>query len=134
MQAERVLILYIRMQKTNPSFPYFTFVLTRVPFGAIMIPTIVGSFATDTTYRIRNSNMNIFSRIFHKTSQKTCRGTVVGASAKVVEPVNNLAGSGEVMVGGELWAARSVTDDVTFAVGDTVRIVACEGVRLICRK
>ena len=78
--------------------------------------------------------MSIFERIFLGKNKSVCSENLVGARVKVVEPIDNAAGCGEVRVGGELWAARSVSDDVTYAVGDTVQVVACEGVRLVCRK
>ena len=77
--------------------------------------------------------MSIFKHFLSFGNKGTCCDSIVGARAKVVETIDNAAGSGEVKVGTQLWAARSVEDDVTFAVGDTVQVVACEGVRLVCR-
>ncbi|HBJ18152.1 MAG TPA: hypothetical protein DDY70_00160 [Clostridiales bacterium] len=78
--------------------------------------------------------MSIFKHLLPGKKKSACRDNIVGARVKVVEPIDNAAGSGEVRVGTELWAARSVTDEVTFSVGETVQVVACEGVRLVCRK
>ena len=79
-------------------------------------------------------NMSIFKRFLSGKRKSSCSDSIVGARVKVVEPIDNAAGRGEVRVGGELWAARSVTDECTYEVGDTVSVVACEGVRLVCRK
>ena len=35
---------------------------------------------------------------------------------------------------GQSWSARSAHDDERFKVGDTLKIVAVEGVRLVCVK
>ena len=59
---------------------------------------------------------------------------IVGKKCIVVEEVNNYAGCGQVKVNGQSWAARSAYDDETFEVGDTLNIVAIEGVRLVCVK
>ena len=59
---------------------------------------------------------------------------VVGKRALVCETVNNLAGCGQVKVNGQCWAARSAYDDEFFDIGDSVSIVAVEGVRLVCVK
>jgi membrane protein implicated in regulation of membrane protease activity len=58
---------------------------------------------------------------------------VVGARAIVVECIDNYAGSGIVKVGNQMWAARAVSDDDVFRAGETVLVVALEGVRLICK-
>lgn len=78
--------------------------------------------------------MSIFKHLLPGKKKSLCSDQIVGARVKVAEPIDNAAGSGEVRVGTELWAARSVADDVTFSVGETVQVVACEGVRLVCRK
>ena len=59
---------------------------------------------------------------------------IVGKRCVVVERIDNLAGCGQVKVNGQSWAARSAYDEDTFAVGDTLSIVAIEGVRLVCVK
>ena len=59
---------------------------------------------------------------------------IVGKRGIVSETVNNLAGCGQVKVFGQCWAARSAYDDEIFEIGDTVSIVAVEGVRLVCVK
>lgn len=78
--------------------------------------------------------MSFLHKIFGRETQRSPIFATVGTRVKVVEPIDNLAGSGEVRIGAEMWAARSVSDDVTFAVGETVQIVALEGVRLICKQ
>ena len=59
---------------------------------------------------------------------------IIGKKCVVMEEVNNLAGCGQVKVNGQCWAARSAYDEESFAVGETLSIVAIEGVRLVCVK
>jgi len=73
--------------------------------------------------------------IFNKRKAKTFTlDTVVGEKCTVVDAVDNYRGSGLVRVGNQLWAARAVSDDEIYEVGDVISVVAIEGVKLICRK
>lgn len=57
---------------------------------------------------------------------------IVGKKCLVTEAVDNNAGCGQVRVAGQYWAARSAYDEESFDIGDTLRIVAIEGVMLVC--
>lgn len=59
---------------------------------------------------------------------------IVGKKCTVVEMIDNFAGCGQVKVNGQGWSARAARDEDIFEVGDTLTIVAIEGVRLICVK
>jgi len=59
--------------------------------------------------------------------------SAVGEKCIVVERIDNLAGSGEVKVNGQVWSARSAYDDESFDVGESLFVVAIEGVKLVCR-
>ncbi len=59
---------------------------------------------------------------------------IVGERCKVVETVDNYAGCGLVKVKGQIWSARGVDDEDIFEVGESLRVVAIEGVKLICVK
>ena len=59
--------------------------------------------------------------------------SAVGSRTVVVERLDNLAGRGAVMVGGMEWAALTVSDDIVIEAGETVEIIAVEGVKFICR-
>lgn len=73
-----------------------------------------------TVVRRRKSNNNIIN-------------SVVGSKCTVVEIIDKSAGSGQVRVNGQEWAARLVNDDIA-EVGQTLKIVAIEGPKLICKK
>ena len=59
---------------------------------------------------------------------------IVGEKCAVIETVDNYAGCGLVKVRGQQWSARGVNDEDIFEIGETLIIVAIEGVKLICRK
>ena len=75
--------------------------------------------------------------IFNKKGQQDREfnpDNIVGKKCTVIETVDNYAGCGQVRVNGQYWAARSAYDEETFDIGQTLRIVAIEGVRLVCVK
>jgi len=59
---------------------------------------------------------------------------IIGEKCTVVETVDNYAGCGLVRVKGTEWSARSVSDDDVFKTGESLKVVAIEGVKLICNK
>ena len=73
--------------------------------------------------------------LMHFAQPKVCSiESAIGERCTVVERISNLAGSGEVKVGRNVWSARSVYDDLVFECGDQVLVVAVEGVKLICKE
>ena len=60
--------------------------------------------------------------------------SIVGSKCVVVEKIDNYSGCGMAKVNGQLWSARSVTDEEVYEPGEVLRIVAIEGVKLICKK
>lgn len=68
------------------------------------------------------------------TGKVTTIDTIVGEKCVVTETVDNFAGCGQVRVKGQLWSARGFYDDDVFERGETLRIVAIEGVRAVCKK
>ena len=77
---------------------------------------------------------SIFKKKGEETSQKFDPELIIGERCVVLERVSSLSGSGLVKVRGMQWAARPSYEDDVFEVGEVLRIVAVEGVRLICRK
>ena len=59
---------------------------------------------------------------------------IVGKKCVVTEKIDNFAGCGQVKVNGQSWSARGAFDGDAFEVGETLSIVAIEGVRLVCVK
>ena len=60
--------------------------------------------------------------------------SVVGMRCVVVERIDSEAGCGQVMVNGQSWSARSVDETETYEEGETLKVLAIEGVKLICVK
>lgn len=83
-------------------------------------------------------NIMILKSIFRKKSSDASLEfdpeAIIGEKCVVLERISAASGSGLVKVKGTMWAARPSFDDEVFESGEVVRIVAVEGVRLICRK
>lgn len=58
---------------------------------------------------------------------------LVGKKCIVDEVINNDAGSGQVVINGLFWSARSVVDGEIYEKGKVLTVVAVEGVKLICK-
>ena len=55
---------------------------------------------------------------------------IIGQKAMVTEPIDNVAGTGAVSIGGTVWTARS--DSVKpIAAGSVVRVLRIEGVKVL---
>ena len=64
--------------------------------------------------------------------EPTNADALVGMTAVVTADIHNIDAAGEVKVSGQYWSARSVRDDEIISVGARVKVVAIEGVKLIC--
>ena len=73
-------------------------------------------------------------KVFHFTKTATNVEAVVGEKCVVTERIDNYAGCGQAKVHGQIWSARSINDEETFEEGEILRVVAVEGVKLICKK
>ena len=58
---------------------------------------------------------------------------LVGNKCVVIEEIDNTAGCGQVKINGQSWSARAVIDTEVYKIGQTLSVVAVEGVKLICR-
>ncbi|MBQ7933190.1 MAG: NfeD family protein [Lachnospiraceae bacterium] len=82
--------------------------------------------------------MLIFTRpiavkYFNKDRIRTNVESMVGKQAIVISEIDNLQGIGQVTVGGQEWSARSADDKLSFQVGEVVRVVAVNGVKLVVK-
>ena len=66
--------------------------------------------------------------------EKTNIEAIIGEKCVVTERIDNYAGCGQARVRGQIWSARGCNDDDVFEVGDILRIVAIEGVKIICKR
>lgn len=67
-------------------------------------------------------------------SSKTNIDAIIGEKCVVTERIDNFAGCGQGKVKGQLWSARGLGEDDVFEKGEVLRIVAIEGVKIICKK
>ena len=65
---------------------------------------------------------------------KTNIDAIIGEKCVVTEKIDNFAGCGQAKVKGQVWSARGINEDDVFEIGDVLRIVAIEGVKIICKK
>jgi len=65
---------------------------------------------------------------------KTNIEAIIGEKCIVTEKIDNFAGCGQAKVHGQVWSARGCNDDDVFEEGEVLKIVAIEGVKIICKK
>ena len=70
-------------------------------------------------------------RFFNKERIKTNVESLVGRQAIVISEIDNLEGIGQVTVGGQEWAARSLDENMKIPVGTVVFVRAINGVKLL---
>lgn len=66
--------------------------------------------------------------------QPTNADSLIGRDCVVTEEIDNIRGLGAVKVRGQVWTARTEEDGEKAAVGEIVKILRIEGVKLIVRK
>ena len=59
---------------------------------------------------------------------------LIGRECVVTEEIDNIHGKGAVSIGGKVWTARTAEDGQKAAVGDVLRVLRIEGVKLIVQK
>ena len=80
----------------------------------------------------------IFTRPFavhflSKDTLKTNVDRVIGMEGVVTEEISNLAGTGKVSLGGNIWTARTENEGGTIPVDAVVAVLRVEGVKLIVK-
>lgn len=73
-------------------------------------------------------------RYLNRNTTKTNVEAIIGRTGRVTAPIDNLCGTGEVVIGGQTWTARAERDDVTIPAGGLVVITAVSGVKLIVKE
>ena len=72
-------------------------------------------------------------RFLSKDTLKTNVDRVVGMEGIVTEEISNLAGTGKVSLGGNIWTARTENEGGTIPVDAVVTVLRVEGVKLIVK-
>ncbi len=70
-------------------------------------------------------------KYFNKDRIKTNSEGLIGKQAIVISEIDNMEGIGQVMVDGQEWSARTVTEGEKLPVGAVVYIKAISGVKLL---
>ena len=68
---------------------------------------------------------------FNQKREKTNLDSVIGKTAVVTIPIHNLKGTGQVMLDGKEWTARSTDSSNQFDKEALVKVVAIRGVKLM---
>ena len=118
------------------------FLVFWLGIGAIL--AMITSFITDSiliqviVFVITSTLLLIFTRPlvnkFIKVPKeiKTNAYSIIGKKGIVISDINNIDGSGQVKVEGEIWSAKSEHDD-DIAKDTEVEIVNIDGVKLVVR-
>lgn len=69
----------------------------------------------------------------NNNTEKTNVESMAGKTGKVIVQINNIEGTGEVLIDGLEWTART-EDDSILNVGDLVTVTRIEGVKAIVKK
>ena len=64
---------------------------------------------------------------------RTNADSLIGQTALVTQDIDNLNAKGQVKVEGQIWTARSISDDVQLHEGQKVMIESISGVKVIVK-
>ena len=73
-------------------------------------------------------------RYMNKGVEKTNAESLLGKRAVVIQPINNLAQTGQVRINDIEWTARSADESVEIPAGAVVEIKEIRGVKLIVKE
>lgn len=76
----------------------------------------------------------IAAKWLNKGKVSTNADSLIGRTAIVTEPVDNLSGTGGVQVRGQYWTARTASDEIKIAANSRVVIEKISGVKLIVKE
>ena len=72
-------------------------------------------------------------KFVNKETIVTNANSLIGKKAIVIKKINNLQGTGQIKIGGEIWSAQNETDSV-ISENQEVEIIKIEGVKLIVKQ
>ena len=72
-------------------------------------------------------------KFVNKETIVTNANSLIGKKAIVIQEINNLQGTGQIKIGGEIWSAQNETDSV-ISENQEVEIIKIEGVKLIVKQ
>lgn len=71
------------------------------------------------------------NRFLNKNREKTNVDAIVGRLGVVTQNISNLDATGEVSLAGQMWTARTASDNIGIAAGTKVIVKEVQGVKLI---
>lgn len=137
-----MLILWIIVLIVTIAIEAVTMGLTTIwftggAFAALIIEILNGSVWLQITVFLLVSLILLFYtrpiavKYFNREREKTNLDSLIGKQAVVTSYIHNLQETGQVMVDGKEWTARSSDASKTFEKEAIVRIVSINGVKLI---
>ena len=72
-------------------------------------------------------------KYMNKNVQKTNVNSLEGEMAVVIQTIDNLKGTGQVVIRGMEWATKAKEDKI-IEKGTTVSVIAIEGVKLVVQE
>lgn len=137
-----MLILWIIVLIVTIAIEAVTMGLTTIwftggAFAALIIEMLNGSVWLQITVFLLVSLILLFYtrqiavKYFNREREKTNLDSLIGKQAVVTSSIHNLQETGQVMVDGKEWTARSSDASKTFEKEAIVRIVSINGVKLI---
>lgn len=72
-------------------------------------------------------------KFINKKTIVTNANSLIGKKAIVIKEINNLQGTGQIKIGGEIWSAQNESD-TTISENQEVEIIKIEGVKLIVKQ
>ena len=75
----------------------------------------------------------IAEKYFNKNREKTNVDSLIGQTGLVTQDIDNLNAKGQVKVRGQIWTARSISDEVKLHEGQKVSIESISGVKVIVK-
>lgn len=132
-----IIVLIVTLAIEAVTMGLTTIWFTGGAFAALIIELLNGSFLLQVTaFLIISLILLFFTRpiavkYFNKEREKTNLDSLIGKQAIVTSSIHNLKETGQVMVDGKEWTARSNDASKTFEKDTIVRIVSIKGVKLI---
>ncbi len=72
-------------------------------------------------------------KFINKKTILTNANSLIGKKAIVIKEIDNLQGTGQIKIGGEIWSAQNESD-TTISENQEVEIIKIEGVKLIVKQ
>lgn len=132
-----IIVLIVTIAIETVTMGLTTIWFTGGAFAALIIEMLNGSVWLQITVFLLVSLILLFYtrpiavKYFNREREKTNLDSLIGKQAVVTCSIHNLQETGQVMVDGKEWTARSSDASKTFEKEAIVRIVSINGVKLI---